>query len=246
MANCDDSSHFHVIDATLISTWTENITRAHPLHLLSGCRIVAAEHRKKIQGSEHEYIVLRTVSRGIHHHVRIERRPSRPSSLRLQFGAGVPAKDTIIISPINFDDTGSYALYTMHFPEATGPNLLDLAATLSAIISLAPRYHLYTSSCYWFARMVFEGLEHLFRGKVMEGDWPHYRGKYARFITVIDTNGDFLLRKPRALRRWERFQSAVVHGRVEKKASQLHGLIDHLYRSHREATYAAAELDVPS
>jgi len=173
MANCDDQSQFHVIDETLISTWTENITRAHPLHLLSGCRIVAAEHRKKIQGSEHEYIVLQTVYRGIQQYVRVERRPSKPSPLWLQFGAGVLAQDTVIMSPTNFDESGSYALYTMHFPEATGPNLLDLAATLSAIISLAPRYHLYTSSCYWFARMVFEGLKHLFRGEVMEGEWDY-------------------------------------------------------------------------
>jgi len=201
--------------------------------------VVSAEHRKNARGSEHEYIILDMVDRGIHCYARIDRRPSNPSSLRIQIGAGVPAKDTLSISSFPFSTSDSYSVYTLNFPEATRPNALDLAALLNSVISLAPQYYLYTSGCYWFARMIFEGLEHIFSGEVLQGEVPQNRGKYAGLVRVVNDDGAFLLRKPRALRRWKKLQSSISSIVTHPRTSDIHGLLDYVYRSRREVIYLA-------
>ena len=219
----------------------KNLISTYPLPVLLNFHIVEVEHRKNRRGSEHEYLILTAVAyedtRPFVHHIRIERRPSRkPASLRVQLGGGVDAMDTISLSSTPFNGLEeSYSLYSQHFSLDAAPNAIDLAAMLSTIVSLAPRYYLYTSACYWFARMVFEGLSHNFGGKVIPRERPHYRGTFARLVPVVDEAGSFLLRQPRALRRWARFQAALIQRQTRKsKDSLLHELIDHVYHPHRK------------
>ena len=218
------------------------ILRTYPIQLLRRCDLAFLEHRKNKHGAEHEFLDLTFVCRGIHksyiRYLQVHRHPSlKPIPLHVQLGGGITARDTISVSRSPFDTTHSYPLYQLRFPPLAYPTILDLAAMLVTVISLAPRYHLYTSACYWFARMVFEGLKHVFHGEVLKGEKAHNRGKYAGIILLVDENTYFLWGKPRALRRWQRFQSALAHKRMEAKALHLHKLIDYLYYARRHAMY---------
>jgi len=233
-----------------ISHWS-TAARNYPRSGHANFRILDVVHRKNKHYSEHEFLLLTilvfrsTTGQPYRCYGRVERRNHNSNSLRLRLGLGVPAKDTITFScsPFNTiaDTDKSYTLYSLSFRETGGPNLLDLAAMLTTIVALAPRYHLYTSSCYWFARMIFEGLTHTFGGTVIAGENACNRGKYARLVPVVDETASFLLGKPRALRRWERFQSAIVHDRVEAQACRMHELIDHAYSVRRAAMEVSAQ-----
>lgn len=179
-----------------------------------------------MRAAEHEYILLTviTVDNGPHlRYVRIDRRPSKrlDTPIILFLGMGVIANDTISMSTTPFDATQTYSLYNMNFDttEAQCPNMLDLIPILTIVPSLAPRYHLYTSCCYWFSRMVFESLAHITRGKVLPADRPQYRGKFAGCFVVVDESGSFLLRQPRAVRRWQSFHSSISFPGYVKAAS---------------------------
>jgi len=220
-----------------VHEWVTTL-QTYPTTLLLRCELAFLEHRKNKHGAEHEFLDLTFVCRGTYtsfiHYLRVHRHPSvKPIPLHVQLGWGIDAQDTISVSHHPFDTS----LYQLRFPPLAYPTILDVAAMLITVASLAPRYHLYTSACYWYARMVFEGLKHVFRGEVSKGEKAQNRGKYAGMLPLVDDDAYFLLGKPRALRHWQRFQSAIAHRRMEAKALHLHKLIDYLYYSHRHAMY---------
>jgi len=213
------------------------------------------EHRKAKSISEHEYILL-TVNCHLSdgsitpRYIRVDRHPSKRIPIHFHLGIGVDAKDTISIATIPFsnDDTTSYSLYKMSFPDyKTGPNVLELTTMLMIIASIAPEYRLYTSACYWHSRMVFEGLAYIFQGEVSPSDKPQYRGKYAGLVPVVGKTGSPLLGNPRSLQAWERFQLALERGESEpnrrnlRRLSQLHKLFLYLYYPQLRALCLAVQ-----
>jgi len=202
-------------------------------------------HRKNTQTPEHEYLLATLVGcrAGKLHirHVRVERR-STSNSLHL-LGRGVLADDSISISHAPFDVTESYSLYHLQFPGVNRPNILEFAAMLNAITSLDPHYRLYTSDCYWFARMVFEGMAHSFHGQISEGDRPHQRGKFARIFPVLDRRGVPHFGMSPVIKRWLRYRTAVVHVAgpgADAQISMIHELIKDAYSRRRAELYALA------
>jgi len=211
-----------------VSVWARDVKVVYPPSILGNTHISFIEHRKSMRAAEHEYILLTVIyhDNGPHiRYVRIDRRPFKRIDTRiiLFLGMGVVANDTISMSTTPFDATQTYSLYNINFDinEVQCPNMLDLITILTIVPSLAPRYHLYTSCCYWFSRMVFESLAHISRGKVLPADRPQYRGRFAGHFVVVDESGSFLLRKPRAVRRWENFHSSISYpGYARAKSTQ--------------------------
>ena len=225
-----------------IHEWAATTLQTYPALLLRRCELAFLEHRKNKRGAEHEFLDLAFVCRGTRksyiRYLQVHRHPSlKPIPLHVQLGGGITARDTISVSRSPFDTTHSYPLYQLHFPPLAYPTILDLAAMLITVVSLAPRYHLYTSACYWYARMVFEGLKHVFQGEVRKGEKAQNRGKYAGILLLVDENAYFLWGKPRALRRWQDLQSAIVYGRLEAKPLQLYNLIDYIYYARRRSMF---------
>ena len=197
-----------VIDSVLSSSvisdslpdWIDLVLQ-HRDRLLE-CRIDSLEHRKNEEGAKHEYIQVTfqcTGHSGMRHsrHMRIDRSFQRnPSDLQSRYrtllrGGGLPADDTVIITPTPYHTT-SFPLYAAYFHGAQRPTLLDLVAVLRAVTSLAPYYHLYTM-CYWHAYMVFHGLAHRFDGRIEKGYKPSLRGVYRWPLRVIQKDDRLVL-----------------------------------------------------
>jgi len=183
-----------------VPSWVQTIRHRYSTDLLN-CRIISAEHRKNSGGAEHEYILLTMKcycnSDNFTRYIRIDRSfRHNPSTVLRHYktllrGNALPADDTIIIDPTPFP-TGSYSLYKVEF--ALAPNILDLAALLDAVSSLAPNYDLYRFMCYWHSRILFESLVQAFQGTVEAGEKPEQRGRigWSDFsISVVDQNGRF-------------------------------------------------------
>lgn len=248
-------------ETVLVSVWARDIQRLYSPSVLQNSRIVSVEHRKSKRASEHEYILLTVMFYCDSPHiryVRLDRRPSKRSDRRLflPLGVGVAANDTISMSTTPFVEAQTYPLYSLSFDSSDSilPNMLDLITILTIVPSLAPRYHLYTSCCYWFSRMVFECLTHISRGRVLPMDKPQHRGKFAGCFVVVDDTGSFLLRKPRVVRQWEAAMDG--YGRTKSKSrrtppsSQLlkqhHQVLDHLFYLYDEMRLTVLESCVPT
>jgi len=174
------------------------------------CRVVALEHRKNRGGSEHEYILLKLRYTGLQKRhvrfIRIDRSFHRNTSRVVQQytallrGRPLAADDVIIITPTAIR-TGSISLYEAYFDHDHAPSIVDLAIVLDAISFLSPDYDLWKEMCYWHARMVFEGLTRTFDGRVEEGAEPNKRGKFAGFLTLVDEEGRFVVRRRNFMQR---------------------------------------------
>jgi len=208
-----------VIDGVLSSSfisadiphWISIVLRQHRSRLLD-CRIDSLEHRKNEEGAKHEYIQLALQCTGrsgmrYSRHIRIDRSFQRnPSCVKNHYrtllrGGGLPADDTVIITPTPYR-TGSFSLYAAYFHDDQRPTILDLAAVLQAVTSLAPMYDLY-AMCYWHARMSFDGLAFSFQGRIMEAHKPSSRGKFGN-LKVTEQNGRLVLTCLKRLPSWSR------------------------------------------
>ena len=121
--------------------------------------------------------------------IKIERGVKRSNYLAsftaslLTSGGEADPLDIITISPTAFSTEGSYLLSSLEFEE-TLPTVAHLAAVLKAVHVKAPKYTLYSSMCYWFARATFEGLGYLCHGHVLREKEALYRGRFLRFLKV--------------------------------------------------------------
>ena len=173
-----------------IEHWADNILRHKHQHHLQNCRLVSIEHRKNEDGPKHEYILVTVNCSADVRYIRIDRSFQRnPRDVQNHYrsllrGRGVPADDTIIITSTPHH-AGSFSLYAMYFDFAAAPTVYDLAIVLQAISSSSTSYSL-ESMCYWYARMVFDGIAVPFNGRVEPGQKPHLRGKFTRFIQLVD------------------------------------------------------------
>jgi len=173
--------------------------RVYPPSTLEKTRINSVEHRQSMQGAKHDYILL-TVDNGPHiRYVRIDRRPSKriDNRIRLFLGNAVVANDTISMSATPFDSARSYSLYTMNFDtNQLRANMHDLITILTILPCLASRYHLYSSCCYWFSRMVFESLARITQGRVIvSADRPQYRPHPVLPLRLVRAPARQLLKK---------------------------------------------------
>ena len=161
-------------------------------------------------------------------YIRVERRP-RAGSVPFH-GRESAADDRVSISSIPFGVNQSHSLYRMRFADNRGPNILNFAVMLETITALAPHYHLLTSSCYWFARAVFDGLAHVCNGEVSEGRKAHKRGRFAG-VVVVSRSGFPVLGNPVAIKHWLRDRSAITRIETEESArvTDLQELIGHQY-----------------
>jgi len=189
-----------------VRDWTAAMRKLE-LSRLKQCTISRIEHWKRQRAAEHEFLLLEFICVGLSktykRYARVERdiqsSPNGSSlrrsstSMRLKFGGKVAAEDTIIISPEPFSDEDSYSVFHLDFPSGNNPNVADLSALLEVMIDVAPKYHLYTYMCYWFARMVFDGLGFGFKGRMLEGEKARFRGKFAHKFNIINKDGRFIL-----------------------------------------------------
>jgi len=231
----------------LIIAWAAAVS-ALPWSLLDTCRIVSLHHRKNKETPAHEFLLatlsIRSAGGNEIRHLLVQRRSADAASAFLRLlGRGTLAEDSISISPSPFTTDASYSLYHLHFPKANRPNILEFAAMLEAIISLDPYYRLYTSDCYWFARMVFEGMARAFDGQVVDGDRPHRRGRFAAIFPVLRNRGIPYVGMSSVMRHWMTYQAAVVRVAapgVDVRVALMHELIDNIYSRRRSELYALA------
>jgi len=208
------------------------------------------EHRKTNNVSEHEFLLFTVncylVDGSITpRYICVDRHPSRRIPISFHLGMAVDARDTISIASVPFKNNHAttYSLYKMKFPtHGPYPNMLELTAMLITVTSIAPEYRLYTSACYWYSRMVFEGMAHIFRGVISPADKPQLRGKYAGLVPVVKETGSLLLRDPPAVRAWEQFLLAIEQGGPDvdtqnPRLSPLHKLFDYLFPLNLKAFY---------
>jgi len=145
------------------------------------CRIARVEHRKCDQGSEHEFILAHMEATGLpprsrqvyDRWVSLERAPKHPEDISrmknlsrrklLKAGRKVPASDSIKFSTVKANECeGTVVLYSLDFtqsPSDRRPTIIDVAVLGAVISSTAEAYELYRFSCYWYARMLYEGLK---------------------------------------------------------------------------------------
>jgi len=181
------------------------------LETLQDCKIVKLDHRKEKSGSYHEFIVITVEIIGAeskHNYTRVvtlQRTPIKDGGDSQSVGqrynmkaknGRLPAHDAIKVTP-PVERKGSESVYTMTFPTHS-PNILHLLCLTMAIISIAPEYRLYTYSCYWFARMIHEGLKYRFHGlEVPDPSYGKKRGAYqfsiVGMITALDSECRFIL-----------------------------------------------------
>ena len=189
------------------------------------CRIAILEHRKYAGGTEHEFILARMDATGVESNrkyrrwVRVERTPKSIKELNLMkklgrqklvmWGLSLPAQDSLLITTSADDSNAAetYVLSTLDFskvPTDYSPTIVDLAFLALTLSEIAESYDLYKFSCYWFARMIYEGFfegNARFCGAVEKrSDVKTFkrRGKWNGASWVNDYGQ--LYREPRALR----------------------------------------------
>jgi len=165
-------------------------------------RLAAIEHRKNECSPYHEYVQVNLLcitdknTRDVRY-ARVDRSFQRnPASVRNSYrslfqGHSLSADDTIIITRTP-QPTGSFSLFSMYFDYDMAPTIVDFATVLLAVTSLAPNYNLDTT-CYWAARMVFDGLAEAFDGQIELGQKPDRRGKFSRHIRLVERRGELRL-----------------------------------------------------
>jgi len=213
-----------------IQNWVPTVLQQYPDSRLLDCRVVALEHRKNRGGSEHEYVLLKLRYTGLEkshlRFARIDRSFQRNTSRVVQHyrtllrGRPLAADDVIIVTPTPLR-TDSVSLYEAYFDHDHAPSIFDLALVLNAISSLSPDYDLWKEMCYWHARMVFEGLTRTFDGHIEEGAEPSKRGKFAGFLTLLDEEGRFLLRRRNFMQRVSDVHELPTLPRVLERISSM-------------------------
>ena len=188
-----------------ISETFDGLQKSSDLDILERCLVKSVDHRKATSGSFHEsiHITMQVTGAASKHiytrHLELQRTPLKDGTIEQRIdmkakNGRVPAQDTIQIST-QPDTEGTFSVHTMTFPHHT-PNILHLISMCMAIISIAPEYRLYTYSCYWFARMVFEGLHYRFHGLDVPDPQHHMsRGAYLGFwkVVAVDEECRFIL-----------------------------------------------------
>jgi len=162
-----------------LSDWCSAV-QTHPsatYEAFKNCRIAILEHRKYTGGTEHEFILARMVATGVQpsnvygRWVRVERIPKSETESNLKKKLGrqkttksalsLPAQDSLMITtPSDSNITDTYVLSTLDFsmvPTDYSPTIIDLAFLALTLSEIADSYGLYKFSCYWFARMMYEG-----------------------------------------------------------------------------------------
>lgn len=166
------------------------------------CRISKVEHRKDRDGSEHEFLCAYMEvdgSRGsvYRRSVILQRSPRLVENATLvrqtmqhkiiAKGFGVDGADTIQFFIYLDLNRSSSVLYTLEFKTRDRqPTIIDLACLANTVTSFARKYKMYKFSCYWYSRMVYEGLRignNKFRGGIVtlgpiskkRGTWKGYR-----------------------------------------------------------------------
>ena len=173
------------------------------------CQITRLEHRKFLEGSQHEFILAYMHATGISsgedyaRWVTLERVPSSegrrfwnfPFQKMLKLGGRVPAQDSLRITTEEDLDLikGTSLLYSLDFPESSGakpPTIIDIAFLAKMLSGIAEEYELYTFSCYWFARMLFDGCaagSDDFGGGIVKAEkHATKRGKWGKHAFVND------------------------------------------------------------
>jgi len=198
-----------VLSLHLIGNTTDNWARIllDPQELddlleLRNFRLIEIEHRKNEESPYHEFVQVTvqctTIERSTHiRYARVDRSFQRnPASVRNHYrnllrGSSLPADDTIFITPTPHR-AGSFSMFVLYFDYTKAPTILDLANVLQAVTSSAPNYNL-DSMCYWFARMVFDGLAEAFGGQILPGQKPGRRGKFTWGIELVERGGSLRL-----------------------------------------------------
>ena len=180
-----------------IDDWAHAVLHHKHRSQLDGFRTVTLEHLKSRSRPRHEFVQVKVLYKHAHRFIRVDRSFQRNSThVRDQYrdllrGGSLPADDTIIItSTPHYHD--SLPMYAMSFDPKHAPTILDLAIVLLAITSSAPVYNL-ESMCYWYARMVFDGVADAFGGRVVPKERPDLRGTFSGSIRLVEKNGTFTL-----------------------------------------------------
>ena len=213
--------------ANSIDDWAQAVLHHKQRSQLDGFRTVTLEHLKSRSRPRHEFIQVKIQYKHSHRFIRVDRSFQRNSThVRDQYrdllrGGSLPADDTIIItSTPHYHD--SFPLYAMSFDPKHAPTILDLAIVLLAVTSSAPVYNL-ESMCYWYARMVFDGVADAFGGRVIPKERPDLRGTFSGSIRLVERNGTFTLNGIGYLPRLRRFLPLPTRQALLDEISRIRG-----------------------
>lgn len=194
-----------------VEGWPDRLSRpsyegdSYRLDELHGCWLTKVEHWKAVgYGVEHEHLLLELVTRhDDRRFIKLDRNhitasnshppltlssqtSSHNSSLLVGCNSDKLDKYRILYDPGELTQKPYTLLTTFRFHADNRPNILQLAVLAECVSNAAP-YHLWSTMCYWFSRMLYEGLFHLFRDRgeeVYTKKWER-RGRYKR-LELID------------------------------------------------------------
>ncbi|EIM79662.1 uncharacterized protein STEHIDRAFT_163486 [Stereum hirsutum FP-91666 SS1] len=176
---------------------------------VQGCRLTRVQHWKKRTGQQHEYLIFDLVTaEGDTRQVITQRfwgtdnpRTRSPinssngladasgrSSLALGSKAARFDEYKVVFDAAEEVDTAHATLiFTYTFPADNRPDIIQLAVLANCVSDAGPRYHLYSTMCYWFARILYETAFHLFPGgQEIRGEKWYYRGRFKTYRFVND------------------------------------------------------------